>query len=173
MIRTMLKISSLSRRQFTKLGGCAAALPALAAQAPPTSAPEGLRSEFLMDLVLETSPAVAAGTHNITPVTGGTFAGPKVKGKVLGPGGDWTTRRPDGVIILDVRTILQTDDDQRIYVSYRGVIHRLQAPSTVYWRVTPIFETASAKYDWLNDIVAVGVRYDVPGRVAYHIYEIL
>ncbi|HYL36964.1 MAG TPA: DUF3237 domain-containing protein [Bryobacteraceae bacterium] len=166
---------TLSRRDLAKLGATAAGLPLFAAQAPAANSPEPLRSQFLMDLVLETAPGAAAGSHNITPVTGGTFEGPRLKGKVLGPGGDWTTRRPDGVIILDVRTTLETDDGQRIYTTYRGVIYRpQQQPSAAtYWRTTPIFDTAAPKYDWLNRIVAVGVRFDVPGKVAYHIYEIL
>jgi hypothetical protein len=172
-----MQIPILSRRQLVKLAaGAAAVAPSIAAQAPASSSPEPLRSEFLMDLVLDTAPGGAAGTHNITAVTGGTFAGPKLKGKVLGPGGDWTTRRTDGVVILDVRTILATDDDQRIYTTYRGVVYRPQQQATstpAYWRITPIFETSAAKYDWLNRIVAVGVRYDVPGKVAYHIHEIL
>lgn len=170
MIPCMRSLSSLSRRQLVKFG-----LPFIAAQPLTAASLEPLRSEFLLDLVLDTAPGGAAGSHNITAVTGGTFEGPKLKGKVLGPGGDWTTRRPDGVTILDVRTILQTDDDQRIYTAYRGVVYRPQqqpAPPA-YWRITPIFETTAAKYDWLNRIVAVGVRYDVPGKVAYHIYEIL
>ena len=91
---------------------------------------------------------------------------------------------PDGVTILDVRLILQTVDNQRIYVTYRGVVYRppqqpaagggpAAAAAPTYFRITPVFETTSSKYDWLNRIVAVGSAFTVPGKVAYHIYEIL
>ena len=67
-----------------------------------------------------------------------------------------------------------TDDDQRIYASYRGVIYTPAAgQGERYWRTTPIFETDSKKYEWLNHVVAVGVSYTVPQRVAYRIFEIL
>jgi len=179
-----MQIPDLSRRQLVSLSAAGAIGLSSLAQVPAAGSPEPLRSEFLMDLVLDTAPGGAAGTHNITAVTGGTFEGPKLKGKVLGPGGDWTTRRSDGVVILDVRTILETDDNQRIYTTYRGVVYRPQpqqpagraqqtSSAPVYWRITPIFETSAAKYDWLNRIVAVGVRYEVAGKVAYHVHEIL
>ena len=174
---------TLSRRQLVQFGAVAV-LPQLGAQAQTAPAVEPLRSVFLMDLIAETAPAIPAGSRNIVPVRGGTFEGPKLKGTVTGPGADWTMRRPDGATILDVRLILQTDDNQRIYVTYRGVIYRPpQQPAAggtpaasaapTYFRITPVFETTSPKYDWLNRIVAVGSAFTVPGNAAYHIYEIL
>ena len=75
-----------------------------------------------MDMILETAPAVTIGSRTVVGVTGGTFEGPKLKGKVIGPGADWPMRMSDTLRILDVRTILVTDDDQKIYMTYRGVI---------------------------------------------------
>ncbi len=176
-------LPTFSRRQLIKLGAVAG-LPQLAAQAQTAPAVEPLRSVFLMDLIAETAPAIPAGSRNIVQVLNGSFEGPRLKGTIVGPGGDWTMRRPDGVTILDVRLILQTDDNQRIFMTYRGVVYRppvqpatgggpaASAPPT-YFRTTPVFETTSPKYDWLNRIVAVGSAFTVPGRVAYHIYEIL
>jgi hypothetical protein len=43
----------------------------------------------------------------------------------------------------------------------------------LYWRTTPIFETGSPKYEWLNKIIAVGVGKNVPGKAAYSIYQVL
>ena len=181
MMRTL---PTLSRRQLVKLGAVAG-LPRLGAQAQSAPSVEPLRSVFLMDLIAETAAAIPAGSRNIVPVLNGTFEGPRLKGTITGPGGDWTTRRPDGVTILDVRLILQTDDNQRIYVTYRGVVYRppqqpvaagggpAASAAPTYFRITPVFETTSSKYDWLNRIVAVGSAFTVPGKVAYHIYEIL
>jgi uncharacterized protein DUF3237 len=165
-----------SRRRFAKLAAAAAVgSTSLGAQTSPAG-DETLRSEFLLDLVLDTQPANNVGSPGVTrvivPVSGGTFNGPKLKGTVVGPGGDWILRRPDGSSILDVRIILQTDDGQKIYMTYRG-ISITPAGGTQYWRIVPVFETGAEKYAWLNNIVAVGVHRAMPGKVAYRIYQIL
>lgn len=187
--------SRLSRRQFAKLGTAAGAawgaaqLPAPAwaldataaaplAQGTPTPAagerPAALRSQFLVDVILETGGLGSGpvGAKNIVAVTAGTFEGPKLKGTVLGPGADWVTRVNDNLRTLDVRTILLTDDNQRIYLTYRGVIYTPPGGER-YWRTTPVFETSSPKYEWLNHVVAVGVPFTVPQRTSYRIFEIL
>jgi hypothetical protein len=46
----------------------------------------------------------------IVPISGGTFAGPRLKGTIILPSGDWVAQRPDGSRVLDVRILLQTDD---------------------------------------------------------------
>jgi hypothetical protein len=128
-----------------------------------------------MDVTFDVGPAQNLGVRQIVPVTGGTFTGPKLKGTALAGGGDWIVRRPDGASELNVRTTLRTDDDQLIYVTYRGIVYTpAGAPATaLYWRTTPVFETASAKYDWLTRIIAVGVGRRVPGKAAYRIFQIL
>src|SRR5262249_3650496 len=115
----------ISRRRFAELGATAATGLGLvglsgltvdaqqgrgaAAATPASSArPESLKSEFLMDLILETAPAVTLGPRTVVGVTGGTFEGPKLKGKVIGPGADWPMRISDTMRVLDVRTILVT-----------------------------------------------------------------
>jgi len=180
----------LTRREFARIGASAAAgamtvgaATAFAQQPaagrgsqPVVPKPDALKSEFLMDLELETGGqgSGSVGARSIVAVTGGTFQGPKLRGKVLPPGADWPVAAGDGLRILDVRTILMTDDEQRIYCSYRGVIYTPPAaPGERYWRITPAFETASEKYAWLNRIVAVGVSYTVPQRVSYRIFQIL
>jgi hypothetical protein len=42
-----------------------------------------------MDLILETQPAIPVGPRTVVAVSGGTFEGPKLRGKVLSPGADW------------------------------------------------------------------------------------
>jgi hypothetical protein len=32
-------------------------------------------------------------------------------------------------------------------------------PATYYFRMNPMFETSSAKYDWMNRIIAIGVGH--------------
>src|SRR5260221_10863172 len=46
--------------------------------------------------------AVPHGTRVIAPITGGTFEGPRLRGRVLPGGGDWTLLRSDAVLELDL-----------------------------------------------------------------------
>jgi len=46
-------------------------------------------------------------------------------------------------------------------------------PSEYYFRTTPVFETGSEKYGWLNRIISVGVGRRTETGVAYTVYEIL
>lgn len=170
----------ITRRTFGRTATAAGAALALAqwpdarldAQQAAGARPEALQSTLLMDLILETRPSVNLGDRRIVEVTGGTFEGPRLKGTVRTPGADWVERVSDQVSMLDVRTLLVTDDDQHIYCSYRGIIHR-PSSGAVYWRVTPLFETASPRYEWMNHVVAVGVNFTVPQRVAYRVFQVL
>ena len=125
-----------------------------------------------MDMELDIADAQVLGPRRIVPVTGGTFEGPRLQGVVLAGVGDWLIRRPDGASELNVRATLQTDDDALIYVWYRGIIHT-PAGGETYWRTTPVFETASDKYSWLNRIISVGVGQTIPGKAAYRVFQIL
>ena len=59
-----------------------------------------LSSELLFEMTLQVAPATAVGAtplgrRYIAYVTGGTFEGPRLKGRVLPGGGDWVIQRPD------------------------------------------------------------------------------
>lgn len=128
---------------------------------------------------------VPIGARVIYPVTGGSVKGQKVNGEILPFGADWILLRADGVGELDVRATLRTDDGELIYAYYRGILKvdpevqaRVQAgedvdPSEYYFRTTPIFETGSEKYAWLNQIICVGVGKMGVKKVEYKIYQIL
>ena len=172
----------VTRRRFARvgalgaaglsLGPAAGADPAMAADpATAVAAPE-LRSTLLMELALDVAGAHAAGPRRIIPVTGGAFRGPRLRGRVLGGGGGWRIDRPDGAGELNLRATLETDDGERIYLWWRGIACK-PAGGPPYVRTTPVFETASARYGWLNRLVAVGVGRDEPRRAAYRVYEIL
>jgi hypothetical protein len=146
---------------------------------PPVSRPtrdDKLQSEFLFDLNLEAETpqnlGSAGGGRLIVPVSGGTFAGPSLKGTIVAPGGDWIVQRPDGSRVVDVRILLQTEDGQKIYMSWRGIAYA--APGKVLFaRILPMFETTASKYAWLNNVVAVGVYRPDLGKIAYRVYRIL
>lgn len=172
----------VTRRAFMNLGMTAAGAAVVTAQSrdgqstTPAAQDAGLQTELLFDIVLDTQPAhtigSVGGNRIIVPVSGGTFEGPRLKGTVIGPGGDWIFARPDGSSVLDVRLVLQTDDAQKIYVTWRGISHTPQG-GTQYARILPVFETGAARYAWLNDILAVGVYRPMPAHVAYRVYRIL
>ena len=149
-----------------------------------------LRSSFLFTLTVTVDKLhdvgqVPLGGRHIDMLGAGHFEGPRLRGDVLPGGIDLKTLRPDSAMTPNVRLILKTDDDVLIFMHYTGVRHgsaevmaRIAAgetvdPSEYYLRNTPYFETASAKYDWLNRIVAVGVGRRMPDHAAYDIFEIL
>jgi hypothetical protein len=163
---------TMTRREFSRTG--AAALAATAAAVSGTAAAQQpasqLESEFLMELLLDGDPQVDAGHTRIAPLSGGTFAGPRLRGTVLPGGADWITQ-VSGHSSLDVRITLLTDDGAHLYMTYKGMVVRNDAG--LYWRVTPVFTTASEKYDWLNHVVCVGKNKQVEGKIAYDIFQIL
>ena len=111
------------------------------------------------------------GTMSTIAVTGGWFEGPQLKGRLVPPGGDWLVRRPDGSLHLDVRVTLQTDDDARILMTYRGVSYTPPG-GQYYGRIMPVFQTGAERYLWLNRLVSVGVSKR-PAAPGYRVYRIL
>src|SRR5262249_19779390 len=117
-------------------------------------------------------------------VTSGAFAGPRLRGTVVPGEADWLLVRPDGSTELDVRLALRTEDQQLLYMTYRGLLHvppdvdrRLQDgepvdPGEDYFRTGPCFETASERYCWLNRLMAVGLGQREPDGVRYRVYAI-
>src|SRR2546429_348914 len=66
---------------------------------------------------------VPHGTRLTAPITDGHFEGPRLRGKVLPGGGDWTLLRGDGVLELDLRLTLETDDGALIHMTSFGGRH--------------------------------------------------
>ena len=152
-----------------------------------------LKSEFLMRFEASLNPTVdigagAMGLRAIADVSGGTFEGPRLKGIVLPSGADWFLINPAaGILNVDVRATLQTDDGANIYAQYNGRIsaepekflslfdtsNGLPDPESYYFRTAPTFETGSEKYAWLNGIQAVGIGETTETGVAYDIHVIL
>src|SRR5437899_846387 len=67
--------------------------------------------------------AVPHGTRVTAPIASGHFEGPRLRGKVLPGGGDWTLLRGDGVLELDLRLTLETDDGALIHMTSFGLRH--------------------------------------------------
>jgi hypothetical protein len=56
-------------------------------------------------------------------ITGGSFEGERLRGKILPGGSDWQSLRSDGTLTLDVRCIMETEDGHLIGMTYRGMRH--------------------------------------------------
>jgi Protein of unknown function (DUF3237) len=108
------------------------------------------------------------GTRVIVDASTGTFEGPRLRGTVSGPGGDWVTVRADGSMHLDVRILLKTDDGADIYCEYKGI--GLDGATKI--TTAPMFQTAHESYTWLNDVVAIARGTSGGGQVTYEVYEV-
>ena len=159
---------------------------------------EGLESRFLCEVRIELdagAPVPIGRTpwrdRRVSDIESGEFKGPRLTGGVRRSGADWSeggVARDGGIAtLLDVRSLWQTDDGELIYVQYGGrlvvpkaVVPEFADPGRVgdvdpgryYFRITPLFETASERYGWLNEIVAVGIGRRTASGVEYRIFEI-
>jgi hypothetical protein len=126
---------------------------------------------------------VSQGRRRILPLTGGTFAGPELNGKLLpGASADWQIVLADGTALGDIRYTLQTDGGALLYVQSRGVRHgspevleRLGRGEDVdaseyTFRTSTQIETASRELAWLNRGVFIGVGGRRAGGVVYETY---
>ena len=125
------------------------------------------------------------GRRRIVPVSGGQFSGARLNGIVRPGGADWVLNRADGVMLVDVRLTLETDDKVLIYLSYQGSFRA--APDVMLrfargerlddkeyqLRTVARFETGDARYRWLTDMLVVGAGLQRAEGVEYHLFEIL
>ena len=133
-----------------------------------------MNSRPLMILRLETSATEEIGSTpngrlSIFPITGGSFEGERLRGKVVAGGGDWVTAKADGTLELDARVTLETDDGALIHMTFAGV----RDDANHYFRTLPRFETAAPKYAFLNRLLAVGIGEIRPDGPVHIIEEIL
>ena len=129
---------------------------------------------------------VPDGVRRTATLGGGTFEGPRLRGTILpGSSADWQRLRSDGVLEMDLRCTLRTDDGALISISSFGLRHgppevigaigrgETVDPATYYFRTIPRFETASPAYSFLNRIVAVATGDRRPEGPIYTIHEVL
>lgn len=122
------------------------------------------------------------GIRRIFPITGGTFSGPRINGKILNNGADWQIVTKEGVSIIDTRYLLQTDDGAYIYLQTKGFRHgpaevlekvargEMVDPAQYYFRITMQFETSSPAYDYLNRHIGIASAMRLGKAVIYDAY---
>ena len=162
------------------------------------AASQALSGTFLChaDIELDAEAPLALGhspwrNRRVSNIAGGQFQGPRLQGTILQSGADWSelgqSRNGGASTMLDVRSLWRTDDEALIYVTYAGRLvipaatldafrdpDRVStvAPSDYYFRILPVFETASPHYAWLNDLVGVGLGQRTGNGVRYTIFSV-
>ena len=141
---------------------CALAI-AAAAQAPqPAETPQLV---FAMQLRVTIGDAFTVGDtpqgrRVVIPITGGTFEGPRLKGRIVPGGADYQlVKADDSRTDLEAIYCIQTDDGSFIHVRNRGISatsHDDQGKPSHYFRTAPQFEApADSQHAWLNDAIFV------------------
>jgi len=150
-----------------------------------------LKSRHLFTITMQLPPTLElgdtpAGNRRIFTVSGGQFAGERLRGEVLPQASsDLLLVRQDGSSQQDVRLLLRSHDNALILMTYSGRRHASPEvsaritrgehvpPSEYYLRTAPFFETASPNYTWLNKIVSIGIGERLADGVKYEVFEIL
>jgi hypothetical protein len=145
------------------------------------------------DFVAEVNAAVAppqlvgagpAGERRIVPILGGRVSGPRIEAEILPGGADYQLLRADGVAEIEARYTLKLADGALIYVVNRGLRHAAPEdmarllrgepvpPERVYFRTTPVFETAAPDHAWLMRSLFLGLGERRPDAVRVRIFAI-
>jgi len=182
--------NNLPQRLWTRFLLIAGVLTVSGASAAEGVQPPGL--EFAFEVQVEVADPVVVGelptgqTRRIVDILGGTFNGPKLKGRVMPGGADWQLiRNSDGFTDIDARYTLKTDGGNLIYVSNIGIRHappdvmrRLNAGETVdqseiYFRAVPKFETAAPELEWLTRSIFISAGERYPNGVIIRFWRVL
>jgi hypothetical protein len=125
------------------------------------------------------------GRRRIIPILSGTVKGERLEGEVLAGGADWQYVRSDGVLELEARYSIRTNDGTEVAVTNRGmrrappeIMERLSRgetvdPALVYFRTVPVFEAPAGPHQWLNESVFVGTAARFPDKVQIRVFEVL
>lgn len=145
--------------------------------------------EFVTEIAAEVASPVtlgasAVGERRIVPILRGRAAGPRLNGEILPGGADYQIIRADGVAEIEARYALRLDDGSLVYVVNRGLRHAAPEdmarllrgepvpPERVYFRTTPVFETAAPAFSWLTRTVFLGMGERDPDAVRIRVFAV-
>lgn len=145
--------------------------------------------DFAIELRVDVGPVLdlgrsSLGVRRTVPITGGTFSGPLLSGRVLAGGADWQLVEGDGLTAVDAHYVIETDDGVRIEVRNQGVrdgpcdlMDRIAAdeavaPAEYYFRTTPRFYPPAGKYAWLRRSIFVGCGERRAGLVIVRVWKL-
>jgi len=142
--------------------------PAVGAMPPPDAVP---RVEFAFEERVTLAPAVvlgntALGHRQYIPITGGTVAGPKLKGQVVPGGWDFQlTYSASDCTQLSADYFLKADDGTLIHVFNEGLV----CPGGQRSLFHPRLEAAKGAHEWLTHATFVATLEVEPGGQAVRI----
>ena len=152
---------------------------AAAVAPPPEDVTPKIEFAFSARVLLEATRDVGRtpyGFRRRIPIIGGTFEGPRIRGRVLPGGADWQLQRADDYTVIEADYMIETDDGTPIHVRNRGLTNtRVKAAPTRYLRTAPEFEAPSGPHEWLNQSLFVGSLQSVTGgppAVMVHIFRL-
>lgn len=175
----------MTLQQILMSVSCALALTTYTVQAQTTQ----ISTEYLMTLYapLE-APQQIDNTlfiYTVPPGVEGWVKGPKIKGRIIPPGGDWLQVMPAGNARIDARQTIKTDDEALIYLSSNGIISytkeswdRLMKGEVItgedhYFILSLTMQTSAEKYAWLNHVQCIGKVVETKlGENAFVKYDI-
>jgi len=146
--------------------------------------------EFAFTVNLQASPFPEMGMtvnpkQKVIAIHGGSVKGSQIKGTILPGGYDWQLIRNDGVIEINARYVLQTEEGVLITVVNTGfryaseeVMQRLSKgeeidPSLYYFRSTFHFETNDPTFDWLTKNIFIGNGMRKPTAVTIEVWKVV
>jgi hypothetical protein len=124
------------------------------------------------------------GVRRVIPILGGTVEAQGWCGRVLSGGADFQLLLGPSMAELDARYLIETDAGDMIFVTNRAVrtaspevmakIIRGEPvdPSTVYFRCSPSFETASPALSWIAERLFIGTGARHPDKVVMRFFEV-
>ena len=142
------------------------------AAAPRPAAP---KTEFAFEALVDIGPTRMLGKgplgeRRIVPITGGSFEGPRLRGKVLAGGADRQLVRADGVTQLAATYELETEDGAVISVLNKVTSYQPPGGAPRYLFSALEFAAPEGPHDWLNKAVFVGTLVPMmPQRQAVRI----
>jgi hypothetical protein len=123
--------------------------------------------KLFIEAEIELGEVQELGARRIVRVMGGRFWSKELNGTILEGGGDWQHIRRDGVVEIDTRYTLQSDDGALIYLTNDGL------RDGAYMRTFSRFESADPRYAWVNNrlFVADGQKVDGVVRHSFFLVE--
>lgn len=153
--------------------------------------PPAINTEFAFTAKVEVGDPLTVdrtpdGVRRYIPIIGGSVMGPHLKGTVLAAGGDSQMIRSDGVLVIEARYMIKTDDNVLISVVNRGlrraspaVMARLLkgehvAREEYYFRTVAQFEAPlNSRYADMNNSLYIATADREPNAAIVHFYRVL
>lgn len=123
---------------------------------------------------------VSSTKRRLIPILGGEISGSAVRGKILPGGSDIQLVHEVGLIELQARYMIETEDGQRIFVENGGLrrpldsnVSAIQTSLNMYFRSVARFEVAADKYLWLTRSLFICSGRKESNRVELTLFRVL